>query len=60
MRLLVMVSVSMLFLPSVCLYDIELGLAEWPPFGREMLIRLTICSLCVLTYCNFSYFPLWF
>ena len=20
--------------------------AEWPPFGRELLIRFTICSLC--------------
>ena len=25
-----------------------------------MLIRFNICSLCFLTYCNFSYFPLWF
>ena len=25
-----------------------------------MLIRFTVCSLCILTYCNFSYFPLWF
>ena len=23
--------------------------AEWPPFGKEQLIRLTICSLCILT-----------
>ena len=21
--------------------------------------RLTICSLCILTICNFSYFPFW-
>ena len=25
-----------------------------------LLIRFTICSLCILTYCNLSYFPLWF
>ena len=29
--------------------------AEWPPFGKELLTRLTI-SLCILTICNFSYF----
>ena len=34
--------------------------AEWQPFWRELLIRITICSLYSLTYCNFSYFPLWF
>ena len=22
---------------------------EWPPFGKELLTRLTICSLCILT-----------
>ena len=31
--------------------------AEWPPFGNEPLTRLTICSLFILTICNFSYFP---
>ena len=34
--------------------------AEWPYFGKELLPRLTICSLCILTLCNFSYFPFWF
>ena len=33
---------------------------EWPPFGKELLARLTICSLCFLTICNFSYFPFWY
>ena len=23
--------------------------AEWPPFGNELLTRLNICSLCILT-----------
>ena len=23
---------------------------------RELLIRFTVCSLCILTFCNFSYF----
>ena len=26
--------------------------AEWPPFGKELLIRLTICYLCSLTICK--------
>ena len=32
---------------------------EWPPFGKELLTRLTICSFCILTtrFCNFSCFP---
>ena len=34
--------------------------AEWPAFGRELLIRLTICSLCISTICYFSYFPFGF
>ena len=34
--------------------------AEWPPFVKKLLIRLTICSFCIFTICNFSYFPLGF
>ena len=26
--------------------------AEWPHFGKELLPRLTICSLCTLTVFN--------
>ena len=26
--------------------------AEWPSFGKELLTRSTICSLCILTICN--------
>ena len=28
--------------------------------GKELLPRLTICSLYILTLCNFSYFPFGF
>ena len=35
------------------------SLAEWPPFGKELLTRLTICSLCILTICNISHFLFW-
>ena len=31
-------------------------IAEWPPFGKELLTRLAVCSLCILTICSFSYF----
>ena len=34
--------------------------ADIPPFGKELLTRLTLCSPCILTICNFSYFPFWF
>ena len=33
---------------------------EWSSFGKELLTRLTTCSLCTLTICYFSYFPFWF
>ena len=29
--------------------------AEWPHFGKELLTRLTICCLCILTICNFPF-----
>ena len=38
----------------------SIQVAEWPPFGKELLTRLTICSLCILTICNSSYFPFLF
>ena len=34
--------------------------AEWPPFRKNLLTRLTICPLCILVICNFNYFPFWF
>ena len=33
--------------------------AEWPPFGKELLTPSTVCSPCILTVCNFSCFPFW-
>ena len=32
--------------------------AVWPPFGKELPIRLAVCSHCVLYICNFSYFSI--
>ena len=29
-------------------------LAEWPPFGKELHIRLTVCSLCIPSICTFG------
>ena len=34
--------------------------AEWPPYGKELLTRLTVFSVCNLSICNFSYFSFWF
>ena len=30
--------------------------AEWPPFGKELPTRLAVCSHCILSICNCSYF----
>ena len=38
------------------LYFSTFCIAEWPPFWKELLTLLTICSLCILTICDFSYF----
>ena len=36
--------------PYVCTdYFSSVKVAEWPPFGQELLTRLTICSLCILS-----------
>ena len=42
-----------------CVYIIlsSVSVAQWPPFGKKLLTRLTICSICILTICNISYFP---
>ena len=29
--------------------------AELPPFGIELLMRLTVRSLCIMTFCKISY-----
>ena len=39
---------------------ISVSVAEWPPFGKELITVLTLCSLCILTICDFSYFPFCF
>ena len=31
--------------------------AEWPPFGKKLPTRLTICSHCILFICNIYLFP---
>ena len=38
------------------LFLVRFGFAERPPIRKEMPTRLTICSLCILNICNFSYF----
>ena len=47
--------------PYVCSYYFSsVWVAEWPPFWKLLLTRLTICSLCNMTICNISYFPFLF
>ena len=50
--LLVLVSVFVLLSKSY--------LAEWPSFGRELLIRLTLCAFCGMSACHFGFFPFWY
>ena len=33
--------------------------AEFTPFGKELLTRLTLCSFCIIYICNLSYFLFW-
>ena len=47
--------------PYVCSYYFSsVWVSECPSFVKELLTRLTICSLCILTICNFSYLPFCF
>ena len=36
----------------MCLNDIYLGLGELPSFGKELLTRFTVHSLCIMSICN--------
>ena len=52
------VTVSVTFhLTCIQTFFNSVWIAEWPYFGNELLSRLTICSLCILTICNSSNFP---
>ena len=45
------------------LFLLRFGLLSGHLLGNSLLLlltRLAICSLCILTICYFSYFPLWF
>ena len=49
--------------PNVCSYTFSsVRVAEWPPFGKELSIRLAVCSHCILSIDsgNFSFFPFLF
>ena len=40
---------------AVCriMYKMNATFLKRLPIGRELLIRFTVCSVCVLTYCDF-------
>ena len=44
---------------TFCVSRWILGLAEWPRFEKELLIRLMVCPLCIMStgICNFSCCP---
>ena len=47
---------------SVACFDVTFG--EVSPLGYSIssvrwLTRLTVCSLCIMSICNFNYFPCW-
>ena len=42
--------------PLVHWFLVRFWVAEWPPFGKELQTRFTICSLCVMIIFNFRYF----
>ena len=42
--------------PYVCTDCFVFGLG----LAKELLTRLTICSLCIMSICNYSYFQFWF
>ena len=33
---------------------------KWPPFGKELLTRLAVCSHCIMSVFNFGCFTFWF
>ena len=57
----VSVSISVTFyLIFVQIMFSSVYVAEVVPFGKELLTRLTICCLYILTICNSCYFLFWF
>ena len=45
------------YLMCVQIISCSIWVAEWPPFVKELRTLLIICTLCILTFCNFSCFP---
>ena len=50
-----LIAISILYIrnrnptPFKMLSFIQVSQAEWPPIGKQLLTRLTICSLCIGT-----------
>ena len=38
----------------------SIKITEWPPLLKELPTRLSVCSPCIMSICNFNYFPFWF
>ena len=37
------------YLMLVHIISSSVWVGEWPPFGKELVTRIVICSLCILT-----------
>ena len=52
------VRVSVMFHFMFVHYTFSSGwVAEWPPFGKKLPVRLAICSHCILSISNIYLFP---
>ena len=54
-----LISVSVLFSSFVCAGNIysSVKVTESQPSGKELFAQLAVLSPCILSFCNFSYFP---
>ena len=47
--------------PYACANYIKFVYDSWEAAViKELLTRLIVCSLCIMSICNLSYFPFWF
>ena len=60
-------SVSQTFPANLCFLLVYVQIAfcsvyvaEWLPFEKELPAWFTLCSLYIMSICNFDYFPFWF
>ena len=45
---------------AICHKWVKVNVPDLPPFGIELLTRLTIRSFCYMSICGLTYFSFWF